>query len=413
MVKSACGGLLKHMRSCGQKRLRASKVSYNTVHRLFRATTNPVETDNHLNHHSKPQNYGATKQGNLHAEENNQTSKNSLCIYDAIMDWENGDVGNVAALSHSEGSEAPSYTQEQELRESDPMDGIESDWIDDGENQPVDASFLVQGMQTVWDTLRVVTFEEVCGKAAGSALTPAVPICSTLISSYEPFSSASDYALALWFYKTKQTMESLKIFFEDPLLSGKRKGLSYRSAAQWDKKMHEIPHGIANDKFLKATISTQGLTARMARKKHTIRYRDALSAVKFLLGFAPFRDELTYAPIRQYTPEGSRAYNELHTGDWWWQMQEKLPDGATVVPIILSSDKTMLSQHRGDISVWPVYLTIGNLNSATRRKQTVPGSILLGLIPVVKTKGQSPQVKAEVYHRSMTLMLRCKPFFLR
>jgi hypothetical protein len=115
---------------------------------------------------------------------------------------------------------------------------------------------------------------------------------------------------------------------------------------------------------------------------------------------------MTYAPIRLHTPKGSRAYNEMHTGDWWWHTQEKLPANGTVVPIILSSDKTMLSQNHGDVSVWPVYLTIGNLNNATRRRQQVPGSILLALIPV--TKKQSKEEKCEIYHQSMDLILECR-----
>ena len=39
-----------------------------------------------------------------------------------------------------------------------------------------------------------------------------------------------------------------------------------------------------------------------------------------------------------------------------------LPDGATIAPIILSSDKTQLSVFQGDKSAWLVYLTIGNIS---------------------------------------------------
>ncbi|KAF8241316.1 hypothetical protein K440DRAFT_573394 [Wilcoxina mikolae CBS 423.85] len=46
--------------------------------------------------------------------------------------------------------------------------------------------------------------------------------------------------------------------------------------------------------------------------------------------------------------------------------QESLPDRSTVVPVILGSDKTMLSTLRGDKSAWPVYLSIGNLSKVKR-----------------------------------------------
>jgi hypothetical protein len=98
----------------------------------------------------------------------------------------------------------------------------------------------------------------------------------------------------------------------------------------------------------------------------------------------------------------------MHTGDWWWNIQQQLPEGATVVPLLLGSDKTLLTQHQGDTSVWPVYLTIGNLSSQIRRSQTRPGSILLGFIPVVKNS-EKP-VKLKICHESIGAMLERKYF---
>ena len=45
-------------------------------------------------------------------------------------------------------------------------------------------------------------------------------------------------------------------------------------------------------------------------------------------------------------------------------MQEKLPD---VVPLLIGIDKTVLTQHHGDLSAWPIYMTLGNLDSHSRR----------------------------------------------
>ncbi|KAI9436431.1 hypothetical protein H4582DRAFT_2112092 [Lactarius indigo] len=42
--------------------------------------------------------------------------------------------------------------------------------------------------------------------------------------------------------------------------------------------------------------------------------------------------------------------DEMHTGDWWWSIQtslESIQPGATVVPVIISSDKTQLTLFRG------------------------------------------------------------------
>ena len=71
----------------------------------------------------------------------------------------------------------------------------------------------------------------------------------------------------------------------------------------------------------------------------------------------------------------------MQTGDWWWRIQvfilfkayiigllnyfnikqDKLPKGATVTPVIISSDKTQLTEFSGNKQAYPVYLTIGNI----------------------------------------------------
>src|ERR1700742_685430 len=61
-------------------------------------------------------------------------------------------------------------------------------------------------------------------------------------------------------------------------------------------------------------------------------------------------------------------------------MQSKLPDGATIAPIILSSDKTQLSLFGGDKAAWPIYITIGNIAKGVRRQPSKHATILLGYL---------------------------------
>jgi len=145
------------------------------------------------------------------------------------------------------------------------------------------------------------------------------------------------------------------------------------------------------------------------QREYHILYQDVTNVIAFLIGHRPFKDALAYAPKRLYNAENHRVYNELYSGDWWWETQGKLPSGATVVPILIAVDKTQLTMHHGDKSAWPVYLTIGNLDQQVRRRQTSPANILVGFVPVVEEKDND--MKSKAYHKAMRTILKRKSCF--
>ena len=90
-------------------------------------------------------------------------------------------------------------------------------------------------------------------------------------------------------------------------------------------------------------------------------------------------------------------------------MLKKDRPGATVVPIILSTDKTLLTQFRNK-SAYPVYLTIGNIPKEIRRKPSCRAYILLGYLPTTRlvnkeNKASRRRQLANLYHACMSLIL--------
>ncbi|KIO27603.1 hypothetical protein M407DRAFT_48263, partial [Tulasnella calospora MUT 4182] len=59
----------------------------------------------------------------------------------------------------------------------------------------------------------------------------------------------------------------------------------------------------------------------------------------------------------------------------------KAPQGATVIPIILASDKTTLTSHTGGKNAHPLYLTIGNIRKNVQASINRKAYILLAYIP--------------------------------
>ncbi|KAJ7058581.1 hypothetical protein C8F01DRAFT_1027294 [Mycena amicta] len=100
----------------------------------------------------------------------------------------------------------------------------------------------------------------------------------------------------------------------------------------------------------------------------------------------------------------------MNTAEWWWETQEKIGGvGATVCPVIIGSDKTQLTRFSGDQQAWPVYLTIGNIDTATRRTPSSRSTVLLGYLPVTKLetfkKENRSAVLHQLFHDCMATML--------
>lgn len=77
----------------------------------------------------------------------------------------------------------------------------------------------------------------------------------------------------------------------------------------------------------------------------------------------------------------------------------------TVVPIIISSDKTQLTQFRGK-TAYPVYLTIGNIPKHIRRKPLRQAQILLAYLPTSKldhitNKASRGRCRSNLFHHCM------------
>ena len=83
--------------------------------------------------------------------------------------------------------------------------------------------------------------------------------------------------------------------------------------------------------------------------------------------------------------------------------------GATVIPLIISSDKTQLTQFRGK-TAYPIYMGIGNILKNVCRKPLQAAQMLIGYIPTTKLAGITNKAArrralANLFHSCMEKVL--------
>ncbi|TFK45446.1 hypothetical protein OE88DRAFT_1788392 [Heliocybe sulcata] len=105
-------------------------------------------------------------------------------------------------------------------------------------------------------------------------------------------------------------------------------------------------------------------------------------------------------------------YFDMHTGKWWWNTQKAVEyntPGATIIPVIISSDKTQVTLF-GNKSAYPIYMTIGNLPKEIRRKPSQGGHVLLGYLPTTRlvhitNKAARRRTLANLFHSCVRRIL--------
>ncbi|KAI0292756.1 hypothetical protein BC826DRAFT_954755 [Russula brevipes] len=223
---------------------------------------------------------------------------------------------------------------------------------------------------------------------------------------WSPFVSKDEWEFASWILQNlghHQIDDLLKLDFIK-----KRTGASFYNSYTFFKKVDGLSCGPRwNCEIVRLPNGTDG-----TEHEAELWMRDIGECIVELLGNPDLQDDISYKPMRVFQdPEKTeRVYGEAWTADWWWDTQAKLPEGATVVPVILSTDKTRLTNLSGDQQAWPVYLSLGNISKSLRRRPSSHTTVLVGYLPVVKMHQISEKDRSvEIYrlfHHSMRCVLR-------
>ncbi|KAK7017889.1 hypothetical protein VNI00_018532 [Paramarasmius palmivorus] len=221
---------------------------------------------------------------------------------------------------------------------------------------------------------------------------------------YAPFTSKLDWEVARW---AKLRGPGATAMTELLQITGlcERLGLSFSTSNELNRLIDTLPD---RPRCHREEISVGG-------EAFEFYYRDVRECIKTLWADPDFTPYLVFAPERHYRDrlKTVRLYHDVHTGDWWWETQEEFEKKhpcATVVPIIISSDKTQVTLFRNK-TAYPVYMTIGNLPKFIRRKPSRFAQILIAYLPTtklnhIKVKASRRRVIANIFHTCMSFVLQ-------
>ncbi|KAH9839355.1 uncharacterized protein C8Q71DRAFT_703890 [Rhodofomes roseus] len=222
---------------------------------------------------------------------------------------------------------------------------------------------------------------------------------------YAPFASRIDWEIARWAKLRGSGSTAFTDLLAIPEVRDLLK-LSFKNSEELNK--------IIDEKLPNRRPEFRCFEACVGGERFEMFCRDILECILALWGDPEHAAILCITPERHYADADQtlRLYHDLHTGKWWWATQTRLEaekPGATIIPIIISSDKTQLTQFRNK-TAYPVYLTIGNLPKEIRRKPSHRGQILLAYLPTsrlehITNKAARRRTLANIFHACMSMVV--------
>jgi len=118
--------------------------------------------------------------------------------------------------------------------------------------------------------------------------------------------------LASWFVRSKVAKSQIDEYFAEGL--GGADCRSFRSAYTLRQHLDIL------DPFREYLVWAEA-SIDDGRHATTFYYPNIIDCFRYLIGQVEYSSDMVYAPIREYDSSGKRLYSEIHTVDWWWDMQ--------------------------------------------------------------------------------------------
>ncbi|KAF8548025.1 hypothetical protein OG21DRAFT_1489716 [Imleria badia] len=219
---------------------------------------------------------------------------------------------------------------------------------------------------------------------------------------YYPFASPKDWMEANFLSKSRLSMALIDKYLSMDMT--KDLSLSFHTARDLRSCIEMLPSG---PKWKYQVVSS----GHQTKDPMHLYYRDPLECVKLLFNNPIFADKMEYAPYKLFTSaeRDVRVYAEWMGSDGAWLLQEKIPVGATLCGIILSSDKTHITNICGGKVAHPLLISLANIKMHARSKAAAHGFLLLTLLPIPEfiheTARMRSVLEARLFHHCLDIVL--------
>ncbi|KAJ4496908.1 hypothetical protein C8R41DRAFT_708635, partial [Lentinula lateritia] len=221
---------------------------------------------------------------------------------------------------------------------------------------------------------------------------------------YYPFSSRPEWEMASFLLNSSLSMQEIDNYLQLELT--KQNNLSFKTA----QRLHEITDLLPPvPKWRARVIKTPPLYP--SRTPVVLYYRNAVEVLQDLMKSPLICDSLNFAPLQIFEDSRKlvRVYDSWLSGNRAWQMQSQLPEGATLLGTILSSDKTTVSVITGNRVAHPLLISLANIDSDLLSKASLYLFNLLALLPVPKYIERKTSVRGvlenRLYHECLDIVL--------
>ncbi|KAI6004772.1 hypothetical protein EDD15DRAFT_2155216 [Pisolithus albus] len=222
---------------------------------------------------------------------------------------------------------------------------------------------------------------------------------------YYPFVDRPEWELADFLVTSDLSMAAIDRFLSLPLI--RQLHLSFQSANQLRGLVEILPSP--------PPWKCQHVDTSPHQTKTVARlfYRDTVECLQTLLHNPLFTDSIDFSPYRVFTTAQRlvQVYSKWMSGDIAWRMQIEATVGrGCVLGVILSSDKTHITNQSGGKVSHPLLMSLANIRSEVRKKVSHHAFVPVAFLPVVDFIHNNQRMKSvlsdRLYHQCLDIVVK-------